>query len=225
VSVTSQVLVEAAVETLAGALRAERDGAGRLELCTDLPRGGTTPSAGLLRTVRRQVALPIHVMIRPHPGRFRYDVGELDAMAWDIAECRRAGADGVVFGVLSPSGSVAREATARLAERARPLAVTFHRAVDATENLEAAVETLVAIGIERVLTSGGASTAKQGLKMLSRLARRFGDRIGILPGGGVRATNVARLLKATRVAEVHVGFPEDAEPGRIADVCQALRNC
>jgi copper homeostasis protein len=216
------VLVEAAVETVAGAIAAVQDGAGRLEICGDLPRGGTTPSAGLLRAIRTRVDAPLHALIRPRPGDFQYSVAELEAMLWDIAEAKRTGLEGVVIGALDPVGQVDREWIRRLVTAARPMAVTFHRAVDATPEIGVAVETLVSLGIERVLTSGGAATAEQGLRTLVALTREFGQRIGILPGGQVRARNVARIIQSTGVSEVHIGFPADAEPDRVREVVAAL---
>lgn len=217
------VLVEAAVETVAGALLAEAEGAGRLELCSDLPRGGTSPGAGMLRAVRSRVCLPLHVMIRPRPGDFRFSTADREAMILDIAEAKRAGADGIVIGLLTEEGLVDREGTARLVKVARPLVVTFHRAVDATPEIGVAVETLVSLGIERVLTSGGAATAEQGLRTLVALTREFGRRIGILPGGQIRAGNVARIVRSTGVGEVHVGMPAEAEATpRLKELLAAL---
>jgi copper homeostasis protein CutC len=216
------VLVEAAVETVASAIQAEREGAGRLELCSDLPRGGTTPGPGMLRAVRVRVDVPLHVMIRPRPGGFQFSTAECEAMIWDIAEAKRTGADGVVIGVLDRQGLVDREWTARLVKAARPLAVTFHRAVDVTPEIGVAVETLAQLGIDRVLTSGGAATALQGLKALAALVREFGARIGIMPCGQIRADNAARIVKASRAAEVHVGVPTEAEPERLRSVVAAL---
>lgn len=217
------VLVEAAVDTITSAVAAEREGAGRLELCADLPRGGVTPSAGVLRAVRARVDLPIHVMIRPRPGDFHFSARECQAMLWDIAEARRAGADGIVLGLLTRDGLIEREWTARLMAAARPMSATFHRAVDATPNVAVAIEELASLGIDRVLTSGGASSALQGAAMLKRLIQAFGARIGILPGGQVRAANAAEIVRVTGACELHVGFPREAEPGRIAEVASALK--
>jgi copper homeostasis protein len=216
------VLVEAAVDTIAGAVAAEREGAGRLELCADLPRGGVTPSAGLLRAIRARMDLPIHVMIRPRPGDFLFTAPECEAMRWDIAEARRAGADGIVLGLLTRDGWIEREWTAKLTAEARPMSVTFHRAVDATPDVAVAIEVLASLGIDRVLTSGGATTALQGAAMLKRLIQAFGARMGILPGGQVRAANAAEIVRATGARELHVGFPGEAEAGRIAEVASAL---
>lgn len=216
------VLVEAAVETVAAAVQAERDGAGRIELCADLPRGGSSPGAGVLRAVRARVDLPLYVMIRPRPGDFSFSVAEREAMTWDIAEAKRAGADGVVIGLLGEGGLVDREETARLVKQARPLAVTFHRAVDATPEIGAAVSALISIGVDRVLTSGGAPTAIQGLKVLNALVREFGSRIAVMPGGRIRGSNASRVLHETGARELHVGFPFEAEPGRLRAVLDAV---
>lgn len=217
------ILVEAAVETLDGAVQAERDGAGRLELCADLARDGTTPSAGLIREVRQRVDIPVHVIIRPRPGDFHYDAGELAVMLADIRECRRAGVDGVVIGALTAAGAVNREMTARLLAAARPLRVTFHRAADATPDLGATVALLAELGVDHVLTSGGAPTALEGAERLAGLERIFGRSIGILAGGGVRADRVAELVRRTGVRQVHVGFPWGAPADRIAGVVASLR--
>ncbi|MBK8003072.1 MAG: copper homeostasis protein CutC [Gemmatimonadetes bacterium] len=217
------ILVEAAVETLDGAVQAERDGAGRLELCADLARDGTTPSAGLIREVRQRVDIPVHVIIRPRPGDFHYDAGELAVMLADIRECRRAGVDGVVIGALTAAGAVDREMTARLLAAARPLRVTFHRAADATPDLGATVALLAELGVDHVLTSGGAPTALEGAERLAGLERIFGRSIGILAGGSVRADRVAELVRRTGVRQVHVGFPWGAPADRIAGVVASLR--
>lgn len=199
------VLVEAAVESVAGAVAAARAGAGRLELCAGLAEGGVTPSAGLVRAVRRRVDLPLQVLLRPRPGDFVYAEGDVESMMADIRDLKLAGADGVVLGALTPDGLVDRELVARLVARARPLTVSFHRAIDQTADLGAAVATLAELGIGRVLTSGGAPTALAGAEVLRRLVQRFGATVTILAGGTVRADHVARLVQQTGVREIHLG--------------------
>jgi copper homeostasis protein len=216
------ILIEAAVETLDGALQAEREGAGRLELCADLPRGGTTPGPGLLRSVRTALEIPIFVMIRPRPGDFRFSVEECESMRWDIAEAKRAGADGVVIGVLDGAGEVDREWTGRLLESAKPLRVTFHRAVDRTRDVAKSVELLAELGVDRVLTGAGPGSAIEGVQGLAKLIKSVGSRIAILPGGGVRASNAAEIVRVTGTRELHVGFPAGAEAGRIAGVVACI---
>ncbi len=217
------ILIEAAVETLDGALAAEREGAGRLELCADLPRGGTTPGPGLLRSVRAQLEIPLFVMIRPRPGSFQFSAAECESMLWDIAEAKRTGADGVVIGVLDQGNAIDRQWTERLAKAAKPLKVTFHRAVDRTADLAGSIELLASLGVDRVLTGGGPGSAIDGVKLLSELLRRMGSKISILPGGGVRASNAAAIVRQTGSVELHVGYPADVEAGRIAEVVAAVR--
>ncbi len=218
------MLVEAAVETLDAARRAVAEGADRLELCADLPRDGVTPSAGFIRTVRALVGQSLHVLIRPRPGDFVYSAGELGVMLADIAECRRAGVDGVVIGALLPGHTIDRSQTARLIEAARPLAVTFHRAVDLTPDPAAALTTLVELGIERVLTSGGGRDAVDGCHSLARLQSVFGGVITLMAGGGVRGTNARAIVTTSGVQEVHVGVAAGAESGRVGAVVTALRS-
>lgn len=217
------MLVEAAVETIDSARRAVAEGAGRLELCADLPRQGVTPSAGFIRTVRAMLEVPLHVLVRPRPGSFAYSPDELALMLADIAECRRAGVDGVVIGALTPERTIDREQTARLLAAARPLAVTFHRAVDLVPDPAAAVTTLVELGVERVLTSGGGRTAADGCRDLARLQQAFGGVITLMAGGGIRGANAQSIISATGVRELHVGVPADAETGRVRAVVAALR--
>jgi copper homeostasis protein len=197
-------LVEVAVETPGGARAAQAAGAARLELCTGLLEGGLTPSAGLIAQVSESVALPLFVLIRPRPGDFLYDAGELAVMVRDIAEAARRGADGVVVGALDQQGEVDRITMHTLVEAARPLAVTFHRAFDLAANAERSLETLMALGVERVLTSGQAPTAEAGLPMLRRLVTLAGDRLTIVAGGGVTAAGAPRLVREAGIREVHL---------------------
>ncbi len=199
------MIVEACLETVASAVAAERAGADRIELCSDLSEGGVTPSAGLIRAVRTRVEIPLHVLIRPRGGESVYDGAEEEVMLADIHEARRAGADGVVIGALSAGQRVHRARTERLVAAAGTMDCTFHRAFDATPDLDASIALLVELGVSRVLTAGGAATAMQGSATLARLQSRWGDRITLLAGGGVRSGNVRRLVGATGVREVHLG--------------------
>ena len=205
VAVPGATLVEACVQTLSSATAAARVGADRLELCSALNEGGITPSAGLLRVVRGQIEIPVHVLIRPRGGDFRYTEGEIEASLEDVKEAKRAGADGVVVGALARDGTIDRATTGRLVAKARPLCVTFHRAVDSTPDIGAAVATLVELGVERVLTSGGGATAEQGISTLAQLVQVYGRSIAVLAGGGVRQTNARRVVSGTGVREVHLG--------------------
>lgn len=217
------MLIEAAIETLEEARGAAAEGAGRLEVCGDLARGGITPGAGLLASIRKALDLPLMVMVRPRPGAFQFSADECEGMLHDIRHAKRAGADGVVIGVLRADRTIDRDWTRRLVEAAHPMPVTFHRAFDETPDLEASLELLAGAGVRRVLTSGGASTAADGASRLQSLTARAGDRIGVLPGGGVRAENAVAIARATGWRELHVGYPMGVAPGRIRDVLAALR--
>src|ERR1700722_9456528 len=135
-----RILVEVCVDSVPSAVAAERGGAARIELCSDLVEGGITPSAGLIETVRSAVTLPVHVMIRPRGGDFYYDADEFDSMRRDIAAAKRLGVSGVVFGILDVNANVDVVRTHQLLDLARPLEVTFHRAFDMSSDLFRALD-------------------------------------------------------------------------------------
>jgi copper homeostasis protein len=198
------VLVEACVDTLASALAAEAGGAGRIELCANLIEGGTTPSAGTIGLARERLRVPLFVLVRPRGGDFLHDAGEVAVMCRDVEQARRLGADGVVVGALTPEGQVDEAITRALLDTARPMRVTFHRAFDATIDAAEALEALVALGVDRVLTSGGAATALEGAAALGALVRQAAGRLVVLAGGGLTAATVAPVVAASGVREVHV---------------------
>ena len=198
------VLVEACVDSVRGALAAERAGAGRLELCANLVEGGTTPSAGMLRATARCTRLPVFAMVRPRGGDFVYDAAEIEVMLRDVEAAQGCDAHGIVSGALNPDGTIDEDGTAALIEAAHPLPFTFHRAFDLTRDLDESLDTLQALGVQRVLTSGGAPTAAEGCEVLARLVRRAGSRIVVMAGGGIRAGNVERVVREGGVTEVHM---------------------
>jgi copper homeostasis protein len=207
------VLVESCVDTLESALAAQAGGADRIELCDNLAEGGTSPSAGMIALCCERLSIPVFVIIRPRGGDFVYSADELDVMLRDIRLAAELGAAGVVFGALMPDGSVDTDDTRKLIEAARPMSVTFHRAFDACRNAEEALESLIALGVDRVLTSGRAATAPQGADCLRSLVRQAAGRIIVLAGGGVREHNVEQLVSGTGVREVHVRLlRESASP-------------
>ena len=197
-------LLEVLVDSVESARAAASGGADRLELCQNLFEGGTTPSAGLLATVRRAVDLPCQVMIRPRGGDFLYSECEFEVMRHDLLVARELGAAGVVLGLLRADGTVDSERTLELVNLARPMTVTFHRAVDMTRDPLEALETLIGIGVDRVLTSGGEATVLEGLETIAEMIRKAEERIIVMPGGGIRERNVERVLKATGARELHV---------------------
>ena len=199
------VLVEACVATVASALGAESAGAGRLELCANLVEGGVTPSVGMLVGVRERVRLPLFVLIRPRGGDFLFDGDEREVMLRDIAEAGTRGADGVVIGALDPGGRVDEALTRLLVEAARPMAVTFHRAFDLVREPARELETLIGLGIERVLTSGQAPSALLGSEAIAALVAQGAGRITVMAGGGINEANAMRIVRETGVQEIHLG--------------------
>ena len=203
------VLVEACVDSAESALRAARGGAGRIELCANLVEGGTTPSAGTIRATLERVDLPVMVMIRPRGGDFLYSDLEQDIMLRDVETARELGAHGVVFGALRPDGRIDATLTRTLLEAAGPLPVTFHRAFDVSRDAFESLEALVSLGVDRILTSGQQPDVPRGLPLIRQLVERAEGRIGILPGGGIAASNVTRIAAIDGIDEVHVYAAED----------------
>lgn len=213
-----RILVEACVEGIEASLAAERAGADRLELCAGLVEDGTTPSAGTLAAVRARVKIPIVAMVRPRGGSFVYTSAEVEVMERDIAAARAAGANGVALGILGADGRVDEDVLRSLVRQASPMQVTFHRAFDAAADLPRALDALIAAGVHRVLTSGGAPSVLDGAATLEALVRQAGDRITVVAGGRVDASAVARLTRAG-VRELHVGN----DRARLAAVIAAAR--
>ncbi|MBE0593925.1 MAG: copper homeostasis protein CutC [Gemmatimonadales bacterium] len=203
----NRVLVEACVESVESAVAAAEGGADRIELCDALVEGGTTPSAGSIRLARARLGIGICVMIRPRGGDFLYTDLEFEVMRDDVAVAKRLGADGVVLGLLLPDGTIDRARTARLVEDALPLPVTFHRAFDVSRDPLESLETLIDLGVHRVLTSGQRASAMESLDLISHLVDTAGNRITILAGGGITADNAARIVAATGVSEIHLYAP------------------
>ncbi|OXB67372.1 hypothetical protein ASZ78_010930 [Callipepla squamata] len=207
-------LMEVCVDSVESAVNAERGGAGRIELCAGLVEGGTTPSMGLLQVVKQCVRVPVFVMIRPRGGDFLYSDREVEVMKADIRLAKLHGADGLVFGALTEDGRIDTElCTALLGENipatvCRPLPVTFHRAFDMVHDPQVALETLISLGFERVLTSGCDSSALEGLSLIKKLAEQAKGRIVVVPGffppgGGITERNLQRILEGSAASEFH----------------------
>lgn len=202
----ASVLLEISVETAEAAVAAERGGAQRIELCTQLRLGGLTPGEELMRTVRKSVSVPIFAMIRPRAGDFVYSPEELAQMLRDIATSQRRGMDGIVLGVLTANRQVDVNRTRELVMAARPLPVTFHRAFDDVADLDAALEDVIATRAARILTSGGSATAPAGIEKLAHLVAAANERVIILPGGGINASNVVHVARQSGARELHSGL-------------------
>ena len=178
-------------------------GAQRVELCADLLEGGITPSLGMIRQARTVAGIDLNVMIRPRGGDFLFNDDEFAPMQADIETAKAEGANGVVIGLLTAAGEIDVDRTRELVALARPLSVTFHRAFDAAAEPFRALETLIELGVDRVLTSGQEPTVLEGLPLIVELMKRAGDRIVIMPGGGITARNVERIVAAARPREIH----------------------
>lgn len=215
---TQRVKLEVCVDSVESALAAVAGGAARLELCSTLEIGGTTPSAGLIKLVRAKIALPLHVLIRPRGGGFCYSQYELSVMERDIAMAKAQGADGIVCGALQANGRVDMAAMRRIIELARPLRFTFHRAFDVAIDPYLALEDIIALGANYLLTSGQQEKVSDGLPLLVKLVKQAAKRIEIMPGGGISEDNVHAVAEATGVSYVHASarsFCEDNSEARM----------
>ncbi|MDT4761569.1 copper homeostasis protein CutC [Sphaerochaeta sp. PS] len=206
-----KVTIEICLESIESVLAAEKGGADRVEFCADLFEGGTTPSLGAFKVARQHSTIKMSVMIRPRGGDFCYSDLEFEAMKEDIRLFREAGADCVVFGILTPEGEIDLERTRQLIELARPMEVTFHRAFDMTPNAQASLETLIGLGVDRLLTSGLEATVIEGIETLAALVRQAGDRIIVMPGCGITERNFAYLDSKVKAKEYHVFLPGTTE--------------
>ncbi|MFZ1011060.1 MAG: copper homeostasis protein CutC [Candidatus Sulfotelmatobacter sp.] len=203
---SAPISIEVCVDSVASAIAAERGGGTRVELCGNLLEGGVTPSAGMIELVRQQISIGLQVMIRPRGGDFCYTADEFEIMRRDILVAKKLGADGIVMGVLDTKGNVDIERTRQLVDLARPLNVTFHRAIDMSVDLLRAAEDVCQAGANRILTSGGEPTAWQGIETISRLVKAVRGRISMIACGGINRDNAASIVERTGVREIHVGL-------------------
>ena len=205
------MICEICVDSVAGVRAARHAGAQRVELCADLLEGGITPSLGMIRQARKVSGIDLNVMIRPRGGDFLFNDDEFAAMRADIETAKAEGVNGVVIGLLTAAGEIDAARTRELVALARPLSVTFHRAFDVAAEPFRALETLIALGVDRVLTSGQEPSVLEGLPLIVELMKRAGERIVIMPGGGITARNVERIVEATKPREIHFAALEPVE--------------
>ena len=202
------MILEICASNYQSAINAERAGAHRIELCTELAVDGLTPSYDLLQQVLDTVSIPVHVLIRPRSGNFTYSDEEFDTMKRNIQHCKNLGCAGIVSGVLNEEQSIDIERTKALVLLSRPLAFTFHRAFDCTPNASEAMQQLIELNVERVLTSGQSDSAELGLHMLKKLKDKSKNKIIILPGGGINPKN-ANQFKIAGFNEIHASATEN----------------
>ncbi|MFV8326271.1 copper homeostasis protein CutC [Flavobacterium sp. ZS1P14] len=207
--------LEIACFTIESALIAQQNGADRVELCLDMNVGGITPSLETVTAVRAALSIDLYVMIRPRAGDFVYTDDELEQMKIQIEQFKKLKVDGFVFGILKQDGNVAIEQNSELVILAHPLPCTFHRAFDVVKNAFDALESVIGCGFKTILTSGQKKNVVEGMELLSDLVEKANDRITIMPGGGLRSTNITLLKEKTKANWYHSSAITDS--GEIAD--------
>ncbi len=197
------VLLEVCIDSIESAVAAKEGGADRLEVCSSLAGGGTTPSLGLVKQCVADIQLPVMMMIRPHEGGFVYQENDLQTMLTDIEVAQSIGVCGVVFGALTEERQIDLEQCQRLLAASASLQTTFHRAFDLVEDPIDSMDQLIEMGFDRLLTSGQAATAQEGIPLIRQLCDRAQDRIALLAGAGVNSQNAQQIVTATGVRELH----------------------
>lgn len=195
--------LEIACFNLQSAIVAQQGGADRIELCDDFSAGGITPNYGTFETARKLITIPLFVMIRPRSGNFIYSDAEFEQMKKDIIHFKKMNADGFVFGILNEDLSINKNQNQQLLELAKPLPCTFHRAFDDSSDLKNSLEDVIDCGFKTILTSGKKKSALEGLEHLSRLIEYAKERIMIMPGGGVRSSNIDFIKKKLQTSYFH----------------------
>ena len=208
-------ILEICAGSVESAIAARDGGAQRIELCAALEVGGVTPSAGVIAQARKIEGLVLNVIIRPRGGDFLYNEYEVACMEQDIRTCKQLGVDGVVIGALTADGDIDTAVCKRLIAAADGMSVTFHRAFDMCRNPRKALEELIDLGCNRVLTSGQAATAQAGIPLLKELVEQVAGRIIIMPGCGVSSANAAAILQATGATEIHASARKSVGSGML----------
>ncbi len=196
--------IEVCIDNIESLHIAQNAGATRIELCSSLDAGGLTPSYGFMKQAAKQATVPVYAMIRPRQGDFLFSDDDMAIMLDDIAAAREAGLQGVVIGCLTENGEVHRQQCQTLISAATGLGVTFHRALDQCVDYQAALDTIIELGCERVLTSGLAATAHDGLETITKMVAYCGERLSIMAGAGVNASNAAHIAHNSGIREIHL---------------------
>lgn len=215
---------EVCANSVESCLAAQKGGAHRVELCAGISEGGTTPSYGEIVAARELLDIKLHIIIRPRVGDFLYNEQEVRIMENDIQMARQLGVDGVVFGCLTPQGHIDTTNIKRLIEAAKGLSVTFHRAFDVCIDPYQALEELIALGVDRILTSGQQPTALKGLPLIKELIQKSANRIIILPGSGINENNILQIAQASNASEFHFSARENRESEMIYRSTQVSMN-
>ncbi len=202
-STSSKYLLEIACFDVESCLIAQQAGADRIEFCADYSVGGITPKHEDILRVKLLLHIPLYVIIRPRGGNFIYSVEEIETMKTDILFCKQNKIDGVVFGVLTEKNVVDKNTNQELIQLVGSMDTTFHRAIDECKNINDSINDLISLGFKRVLTSGGEQNALEGIDTLKLLQEEFGSQITIIPGGGIRNSNIKQLQQETQCAEFH----------------------
>ena len=198
-----KLIAEICVDSAHAAMAAESGGAHRVELCDSLVEGGTTPSAGMIALTRAQISIGLHVLIRPRRGDFLYSDLEFEIMKHDIKVAKELGADGLVFGILKADGNIDITRTSELMALAYPLSITFHRAFDLTPDPFRAMDDLLQLKVNRLLTSGQQPTALAGAQLIGKLVKQAGNRLSVMPGAGINEQNVKQIILETGARQYH----------------------
>jgi copper homeostasis protein len=204
------------------AIIAQESGADRIELCDNMELGGTTPNSILAVRVREKLSIKMHVIIRPRGGDFVYNDDELVEMKQDIKQFKKLGVDGFVFGILKADGSINKKQNEELVKLASPLSCTFHRAFDVVDDFEKGLEKVIACGFKTILTSGRGKNVEEGIFDLEKIQKLAQDRIEIMPGGGLRSSNIKLLQDKLEPTFYHssaiTGNSETANPEEIKEL-------
>ncbi|USD65773.1 copper homeostasis protein CutC [Vibrio sp. SCSIO 43136] len=211
--------IEVCIDNLESLPIAIAGGATRIELCSSLELGGLTPSFGLMRMAAKLSTIPVYAMIRPRQGDFLFSQADLEQMLFDIDAAKQAGLDGIVIGAMTPDGDIDTDLCQQLIERADGLGITFHRAIDQCRHPQQALEEIIQLGCERVLTSGLAASAELGMDQIAQFVTQANGRISIMAGAGVSAQNALNIAQTTQVDEIHLSA-KSTRPSQMAYIAE-----